>query len=354
LFFHTNAFAAACCCSALILYCLCFRRLALFAYFVSCCIGFLSWLVWFKTLGPSLGETAIPLSSITFSFSSSFKAILMGLKATLVDLDVVDCFPMLLWMGALAILLLRCRRAVMNVLREPLISFVLASILIQAVATAALFGTETDAKRALLRYMPHLMVFGMVSCLVLLDRAISSGIVYLPLCVLAVASNLLTFSFWTKPLMRTVPVSWLPPVYSEIFQPRENSWDDVLAKLRGDVPEGGNRDRVVGALPPWTYEILIFYVGDSYLVPPILTPEGERSIHKLIGEESYRRLFADPQWIVVTLGASDDIPDGYSIAAVIPSYRASPDDGTRPELTRHTFLQPTPVSNVILFRLQKK
>ena len=116
--------------------------------------------------------------------------------------------------------------------------------------------------------MPHLLVFALVSCFVVLDAAIPSGSLYVPLCVAAVALNLFTFSFWAKPYSRIVPLSWLPPVWSEVFKPQVNSWDVIVAKIRRETSEAKNRDDLIVGLPPWAAEVMIFYLGDSYLIPP--------------------------------------------------------------------------------------
>jgi len=357
LLFHTHPYAAACCSVALLAFCLIFRREALLVYFFSSCIAFLSWLVWYELLGPLLGTTPFRIWLITSNFSFWFKAFFMGFFANIVDLDVVGCFPILLWMALFAFLLLQGRKAVLDILREPLFSFIFLNILIQAVATAALFCYETTAMYSILRYMPHLLVFAMISCFVVLNYAVPMRSLYLLVCMFAVVFNFLTLSFWAAPYSRKVPYSWFIPVYSEIFQPPENAWDVIVAKLRSESDNSPDRDSVIVALPDWTDDIAIFYLGDRYLVRPILdesAEECEQSIRKVMGEESYRRLRAQPEWIVDTLGFIKTVPQGFITYATVPSYRTRPDDGTRPELTRHTFSQPAVVSHVELYHLQKQ
>jgi hypothetical protein len=102
---------------------------------------------------------------------------------------------------------------------------------------------------------------------------------------------------------------------------------------------------------------VIFYLGDRYLVCPTLDESAKACvplIRKVIGEESFRRLSAKPEWLIDTYGFLRAIPDGYATAAVFPSYRARPDDGTRPELNRHTFSQSAVATNAVLFRLERK
>ena len=352
LFFHTQSFAAVCCCASLVTYCLIFRRKDLPAYLLASGIGLISWLVWWEVLGPSIGGTALPGRLIVSDASLWLKYFGTGLLAAMVDLDVVDCFPILLWLGALALLLARGRKAVLDIFKEPLVSLVLINILIQAIATAALFGSETGAHYALLRYMPHLLVFAMVAGFAVLDAALRPGGSYALVCALAVASNLFTFSFWTRPYSRAVPLSWLWPVCLEVFQRQANSWDVILARLRAEASAARSRDTALLGLPPWTSEVLIFYVGDRYIVRPRLDEQVSESVRAIIGEDSYRRLFARPEWIVDTLGDLETVPEGYVTAMTIPSYRSKPDDGTRPELTRHTFPQRDVVANIRILRLE--
>jgi len=357
LLFHTHPVAAACCGLSLILFCRCFRREALSAYLLASGIGFISWLLWYKMLGPPLGETARPPSLLTSDFPAGLKAFFTGLWATLVDLDAVNCVPMLLWFAALALLFWRGRKAVLGILQDPIPVFVLVNLLVQAVASAAVFGSESVFNYSFLRYMPHLLVFGMVSCFIVLDAAIRSRGLYLLVCAFAVGFNLLTFSFWAKPFSRKVPVSWFLPVYSEIVCPPQDTWDAVFSGMRNESDDASGRDTVIVALPPWTRDVVIFYLGDRYLVCPTLDESAKACvplIRKVIGEESFRRLSAKPEWLIDTYGFLRAIPDGYATAAVIPSYRARPDDGTRPELNRHTFSQSAVATNAVLFRLERK
>jgi hypothetical protein len=327
------------------------------AYLFASCIGFLSWLIWYQSLGPPLGKSALPFMFITTDFKLWLQIFLTGLVVTVVDLDVVDCFPILLWVALLAVLLLKGRKTVMNILKDPLPSFIFLNILVQAVATAAVFGCETGDRYSILRYMPHLVVAAMVPLFVMLDSAVKPRILYVPVCLFAVAFNLLTFSFWAKPYSRNVPVSWPFPVYSEIFHPQEDVWDNIIARLRSDPLNPADYDKTVVALPTWTQEVVIFYLGDRYLVPPILdahAAECEQHIRRVIGEQSWRRLNTRPEWILDLLDFMKTTSAGYKLSDVLPSHRARPDDGTRPELTRHTFPRPTVVRNVRLFRLQKQ
>ena len=102
--------------------------------------------------------------------------------------------PILLWLGLLAGLLWRGRKAALTAVADPLVSFVFGSILIQALAAAAAFGMELGT-HSLLRYMPHLLVFSLISAFVAIDRVPRLGHFAPALCAIAVACNFLTLSF---------------------------------------------------------------------------------------------------------------------------------------------------------------
>jgi hypothetical protein len=356
LMFHTHPFAAMCSSLSLIAFCLFYRRKILVSYFFACSVGFASWFVWYQLLGPSLAETELFISLIKVDFGRWFKMFCIGLWATVVDMDTVGCPPMLLWLALLVYLIIWRRNALLNLFREPLYAFVFLNVLVQTVAAAALFGYESGAIYSLLRYMPHLLVFGLVSGFWALDTAITNKSLCLFVCLVAVAFNLLTFSFWTKPLSRRVPVSWVFPVYSEIFMPRENIWDVVISRMERESENAARPDSVMISLPAWTQDLAIFYLGKHYLVRPILqepVAEREQSLRKIMEDQSYDRLFKQPEWILDFLDVTETVPLGYELAAIIPAYQTRPDDGSRPELTRHSFPQSAVVRFVKIFSLQK-
>jgi len=360
LFFNTHPIAAMCSALSLVMFCLFFRREVLVSYSCACGVGFASWFIWYQLLGPSLGELPLSISLIKTHFSLWFKMFCTGLWAAVADMDVVGCFPLLLWTALLAFLLMRGRNVLRNIFRERLYAFVFLNILIQAVAGSALLGFETSAKYAPLRYEPHLLVFGLVASFMVLNAAIASKSLYLFAGMLAVASNFLTVSFWAKPLSRTVPASWLVPVYSEIFRPRENAWDHVVSRLESESTNARGHDIVMASLPRWTQNIAIFYLGDRYLVRPILNEPADdclQSLHRIMGEQAFDKLFGQPEWIVDagdTLKTLKSVSGSYDLAESVPSYQANADDGARPELTRHAFPGVAAVRYVRLYHLHKE
>ena len=355
LFYHTHVVAGLGSSFSLLLFCLLFRKERFVEYLLAAGAGLLCWLVWYLLLAPPLGRMALPLLLVRANFGHWLKLFLTSLAATVVDFDVIDCFPILLWAALLGFLLLKNRPALWRIFKDPISTFILLSFCVQTVMVAAVFGSETVLRYAILRYLCQFAGVMLIPCFVLVNSVVRSRVLYVFVCIFAVAFNLLTLSFWAKPFPRDVPASWLVPVYSEIFHPREDAWDKTIARLHDDQPVSADRERVIVTQPSWTQELVIFYLGDRYLVPPLFRAregEAEQQVHRVIGEQAYRRLKARPAWIILY---SNDfihavVPSGYEIAESIPSYRTRPDDGTRPELTRHTFPGAAVVANINLLR----
>jgi len=357
LLFHIHSFAALCSALALVAFCFFFRREVLASYFFACAVGFVFWLIWYQLLGPSLPATELPISLIATHFSLWFKTVWTGLSKTIFVMDAVGCFPILLWTVLLAFMLIRGRHILRNLFRERLYAFVFLNILIQTVAGTAVFGYSY------LRYGPHLLVFGLACLFMVLNAAIASGSLYLIVSIIAVAFNLLALTFWAKPPFLPVPVpaSWLLPVYSEIVRPRENTWDLVVSRLKSEPQNAPGHDAGIISLPPWITEVEIFYLGDRYLIRPLLyQPSAEcvQALHRVMNDRAFNRLFGKPEWILDFSNTLKPDYPGYSIATAIPSHQTRPDDGNRPELDDindwHSFPQSAVISNVRLFRLQKK
>jgi hypothetical protein len=355
--FHSHSLAAMCCCAALILYCAAFDRKSLLLFGLSATIACGGWLIWYELLGPSLIESDLSISNLTSDFSAWFHSFISGAAAVLVDLDVVDSLPILLWILLIPILLWRNRAGAVATFKRPIPAFVLINIAVQALATAAIFGYETPNKYALLRYMPHLIVFAIVSSFVLLSSLITRASLYAIACTLMISLNLLTLSYWTRIYSREVPLSWAWPVYCEVFRPRDSVWDKIVNEFRSQPKNPSGQEANILAIPPWTQVVFDFYLGDLFLIPPTFDRPSEKcsvAIREALGEESYNRLKAQPEWIVVCGDAPGYFPDGYEIYTVFSSERSHPDDGNRPELTRHVFFRPDVATKVTCFRLRKK
>ena len=355
LLFHTHPLAAMCSGLSLIGFCLFSRRRDLVSYFFAFAAGFASWLIWYRLLGPSLAEADFAFSLINTNFGIWFKMFCTGLLATIIDMDVVGCLPLLLWAVLLAVVFAR-RRTVRGVFRDPLYAFVFLNIFVQAVACAALFGFESASRYSMLRYQPHLLVFGLIAAFMALQTVVAGKCACLLVSLFAVAFNLLAFSFWAKPFARRVPFSWALPVYAEIFNPRETVWDLALSRLASESQNAPDPGTVLLAQPPWTREIAIFYLGGQYLIRPILHPPSapcEQALRRNMGAQALAGLMGQPGWILSFPGSSKSVPAGYDLAGTFPSHQTEPVDGSRPELTHHSFAQSAAVSEARLFHLQK-
>lgn len=352
LLFQVHSLAALCSCLSLLAFHALFDRGPLLGHALACGVGFASWLGWRTALGPPIVDTPIRFSLITAAPLQWLESFGIGLRSGFQDLDVVGCMPVVLWIAAVAALFRRHGRTVaLAVAARPLPALVMINIVIQVTANAALFGSDTDAHYALIRYMPHLAVFAIASCFALLDAAGPHAGVFLAACIAAVATNLFCISYWATPPLRAVPLSWVPGVAAEIIMPETNPWDVTIATLRREA-DSDRRDRVIATPLEWEVELIIYYLGDYYLTPPPHDAKGRRAVSAIIGERAYARYDARPEWIVDTLGLLRAAPPGYQKIADLPSRRVRPDDGTRPELTRHTFPQPTVVRSGGLWRLR--
>ena len=177
---------------------------------------------------------------------------------------------------------------------------------------------------------------------------------FILLCGFIILFNFLTLSFWIKPKHRNVPISWWPPVYSEIFQPPKNVWDIIIEIVKNEIPPNTDPNETIAALPKWVREIPIFYLGDQYLIrPPIKKGSmAEMELRQFIGDKAFSRFERQPKWIFDIFSKIKRPLPGYKLL-LIPSHRARPDDGTRPELTRHTFPQKEITGYARIYQLRR-
>ncbi|HEX3728466.1 MAG TPA: hypothetical protein VHV47_01590, partial [Opitutaceae bacterium] len=174
LLFQTQPFAAACAAGSLALYALCFRRAEAWGCLLAGAAGFASWVAWYAALGPGLAPSATTLESIATNFSGWCRTSVEGLFALVLDLDAVGCVPLLLVAIALGMALRRRGRA-RALLREPLVGFVGLNLIVQGLATAALLGYETADHFAILRYLPHLLLFSLAGLAVAFEALGAGG-----------------------------------------------------------------------------------------------------------------------------------------------------------------------------------
>ncbi|HEX3728203.1 MAG TPA: hypothetical protein VHV47_00230, partial [Opitutaceae bacterium] len=156
-----------------------------------------------------------------------------------------------------------------------------------------------------------------------------------------------------QPRASRVPLSWIPPVYGEIFHPPADALAAAVQRLRSEVPAGAEAP-VLFVSPAWARDAAIFYLGERTLISPEFTPGPDESdvmnrVAGLMGLASFRRSIGRPDW-VLSLGHYFSAPRGYALVASFPSPRSRPDDGSRPELTRHAFPEAGAAGTVQLYR----
>ncbi len=110
--------------------------------------------------GRRWGESNFAISQIATDFAGWLHGFFIGIAAFIVDVDVVDCLPLLLWLALLVLLWRKSRARFVEFFKQPLPTFVLLNLLLQGLVTAVLFGSESgDDADSLLRYMPHVLLF---------------------------------------------------------------------------------------------------------------------------------------------------------------------------------------------------
>jgi hypothetical protein len=363
LFFFTHSFAAACAAGSLLLFCALWRKRDIPDHLLASALGFLPWFAWSRLIGPAVRPPSFPsFDAMRADLGAWLGVFGRAFRATLADLDVVGALPLILLAALVAVLCARGRRRLAALCAEPLFGFVLLAILVQAAATAAVFGTEGNGQFALIRYMPHLAAFAVAACLVAADAAVPAAPPFLAIGAFAIACNLGTLSHWIPLFGRTAPASWAGPVFAEIADPDPGAWNEVFSRLRAEpaAPPGG--EAVVLVIPDWTQAMAVFYLGDRYLVPPetlVQTAAGwslrgpDPRLRDLVGVRAYERLDSRPEWIIDSAGFFRAPPMGFEAAGSFPSRRANPRDGARPELTRHAFPGSSAVSSITLFRASR-
>jgi hypothetical protein len=344
-FFHTHQLTAFCTLLSLLVFCSLKDRKNIGVYLTAFLVGLVSWALFYLSLEP-LGGTEY---TITWVFSENprlwFFLFINGFKATILDLDFINCIPIFAWVIIVALGLFNKRmKKNLKILQYPLSQIIWINLCIQILANSALIGFETKNQYSVLRSLPHLIAAGLVPLFLVMENTfmeLSDKLVVkkviLPLAFfLVIFSNAFTFSYWFDPLPgRTPRFSWWPPVYGEILDPKPDSIKELLDTL---VKDNEANEDTIFVRPSYMDEILEFYAGHQYLIlPPVIkNSECERTIIKKIGPSDYSRFSSQPKWLITFLSPLGQTPPGY-VMSQIAFYRDRP-DGSRPELTRHGFI----------------
>ena len=350
LLFHAHPVAAAACGLALVLHAALLRR-HFFVYISACVVGIASWLLWVAFVGPTLVAPQLLLDFRDIPPMEWLGVLVRNLGTALADLDAVQATPVLAWaLGLLFLWKMRAHRWA-EFFKDPLVSFVMLALVVHLLLVALLFGTETSEEHSLLRYMPHLIAFSIVPLCMLIAELVKDKRTFIVVCVALVATNLPTISFWKSLGEKPIPTSWWPATYEEIFNPHPDAIDAVLIAIRNEPEVANSGMDTLQVIPSWLQEVAIFYLGNRFIVVPNIEPGSvaEGVVRVKIGQDALSRFDARPKWVLHEApGAPVSVP-GYT-RIEIPVHRLRPDDGTRPELTRHTFYQQDAVGKISLYR----
>lgn len=346
-FFHTHSFAAACTAVSVWLFCVRGRPASLEHYSIAATIGCVSWVLWLVLLGSSLSPRPTLLGEFVTEPGRWLGTFREGLVATILDVDASGCIPILALAAILLYAMARRGSELRELRTDPIPAVVAMNLVVQTVAAAALFGYETGDKYSLMRYMPHLLLFAFLSTLVIGIKILGHRwmVGWVLLCGF---TNLGTVSFWTGG--RQVPVTWARQVYADLLSPPPDVRAGIFEFLqRQRSCDGG----LLLSLPSWTQSTAVFYLGRWFVVQPTINDPSlalEEALTSHVPADVRHRLFAAPMWIVDFRGLAQR--PGYARIAELSSSLTRPDDGTRPELGRHSFVQPDAASIVRVFKRQ--
>jgi hypothetical protein len=345
LFFFTHQLAAFSTMLSLVILAALKDRASLKVYIPAFLIGGVSWAVFYISLKGVPGTTPDNIQLLLHHPSQWFYSFLIGLKATVLDLDYVNALPLLAWALIFCLALSKkIRQTILEPLGSPVSLLIWINLGIQMVVNSALVGFETAHQYALLRYMPHLVAASVIPLLLILENLATQSVkgwarnkawVVLMVSAAVLFPNVFTLSYWFEPLPgRSPAVSWWPPVYAEIVGDKPDPFKTLIETM---AREAAHPEETVLAWPSYINEILIFYVGHQYLIIPSVLEDSpcERCITRKIGLRNYRKFKRMPKWVVFFMNPLQGIPPGYELTT-IPFFRHSP-DATRPEITRHDF-----------------
>jgi len=346
LLFHTHQLAAFCTMISFLIFCLLRDRKSIKLYLSAFLLGFASWLMFYIYL-KSVPGSNYEMVRLLFEHTSRWVTVfLSGIKAGILDLDFVNVLPIMAW-TIISILALseRNRENVFSVLGTPISLLILINLGVQILVTSALIGIETRNQYSVLRFMPHLITTAIIPLLLVIETLLSNALgnrtakswLIPAIFILITISNVFSFSYWFSPLPgRTHRVSWWTPVYSEIIRPEPDSIKMVIDTIS---QENISNDSTIVVWPSYLNEVFSFYVGHRNLIFPsvLRNSECEKYVIRKIGASAYKRFYKNPKWYIIFHDPPDKTPPGYELIK-IPFYRHSP-DATRPELTRHGFVE---------------
>ena len=323
-FFYTHQLAAFCSMLSFMILGMLKDRASLKIYVPAFLLGLISWAAFYLSLKSVSGNTPDTIQLLFDHPSQWLYSFLIGLKASLLDLDYINALPLLAWGILLGFAVSKkTRESILEPLGSPISLLILINLGIQIVVNSALVGFETAHQYSLLRYMPHLIAAAWIPLFLVLENVISQSLkrptptkamMAVPLALVAVAFlNLFTCSYWFRPMPgRSSAFSWWPPVYLEVLGQQPDPFKTLIETL---AKETTNDEETIMAWPPYINEILIFYVGAKYLIIPNVRENSacEECIIKEIGLSDYKRFRNHPKWAVFFLNPPPGVPPGYRL-----------------------------------------
>jgi hypothetical protein len=317
-------------------------------YFLASLAGLLSWIVWYVALGPQIGDFPMVFSELAANPSFVLSTMVASVFDSLLDLDAVDVVPFIAWAGVVLAFLITKRTATLAAaFKDPLFAIVLINYAVLRLVIALTLGYEDQVKNTLMRYVPHLLPFLVVLLFVLVDRAARHKAVIVVASLAIVGFNIFTVSLYLNPLKRPVALSWALPVYGEIVRPPASPFERFLAFARRLPYQPG---RTIISKPLWINEILIYYLGNRYTVIPVTEKSAlSDCVLEKVGPTVFDRYVRRAPAVFLDLaGSVDHVSDRYREVS-FPSHIEKPDDGTRPELTQHSFARRDPLGYFKVF-----
>jgi hypothetical protein len=347
--FHTHQFSAITAAISFIVYgliCKSLQRNAVKLY--ACLFGGVTWIVWFCLQGDRFERQAMVSDLLKNDFTGWVILTCNNIKYYLVDLDFVNSLPLILICLLLGVGICRHKKKYIKLLFDDKIQlFIILNLIVHIVLSSATFGCETEYNFSILRYMPHFVLCGYLILARLVRLAVKSNNVACYVVIGALMTNVFTLSYWMHPRDANPPATWWPKVYDEILFTKEDTWKEILSLIRTNKKDSQGQE-VITVFPLYLNELLIFYLGDDYLIrPPVeVGSDKEKSIVAVIGERPMRAFQQTPAWVVSFLPFAE-YPSQYAELSV-PYYRQSP-DAMRPELTRHVFFAGDDPQSVYLY-----
>jgi len=350
LMFHTHPVAAISCGLTLLLHAA-WHRANFSMYLLACVFGLSSWLLWLYVVGPTL---IAPLLFADFRGQEALtwpSILARNVFWSFADVDAVQGMPLLAWAIGIVSLSLLAPKRLASYFKDPLVGFVLLALVVHVLLVATAFGTETEQHMGLLRYMPHLIALALAPLFILVAQLLPKARLLTPVCMALVASNLFTLSYWRATPNQTIPLSWWTPTYLEIAFPHPEAFDVARQIIESDVSLRSGGLQTLAVHPQWLQENAIYYLGHKLIVQPQIEPgsSSEAAVRARIGDAALARLRPNPTWVIYEYPGEPPTVPGYN-SVRFELHRMRPDDGTRPELTRHTFYTQQVIGYATLYR----